>query len=197
MKVKSVIVVFTWLCLAQALYCSGASKAADLWCTQQTTQPGSAKQYKLGETIPLRDGITLRILPGAPKSAELFASHQASVAGSYVIDIEFEIKPPAGGEAVAFELGENPGKSCVFLNAGEEVLMPKWFGWFPTPSFSAKPSASRIENGLHILGALPSDKSSASFLFELNGDQMKREKKLVLNFTMLPKERWSFVVDLN
>lgn len=156
--------------------------------------PPAAKQYKLGETIHLREGATLKIVPGGSKSVELFTANRSFTAQSFVLDLEFEFRP-GDGEALMFVLGKGVDKSDVFLNSGPDRVMPSSWGFFPG-SQSIKPSVGRVEDGLHV-GPILEGKARFSFLFELSGDQTKQKKKLALNFTFLPKERWSFVIDLD
>ena len=62
------------------------------------------------------------------------------------------------------------------------------------------PSAVRVEDGLHVMGATGRGRQPVSFLFELNADQLKQKKKLTLNFLISisePKEHYSFVIDLD
>jgi hypothetical protein len=197
MKLKTAIIVLPWLCFAQPIYGllsgSGATQSGD---ASQTTSSASAKQYKLGETIHLREGVTLKIVPGSSKSVELFASHGVAIATSYVLDLEFELRP-GDAEALMFVLGKGVDKSDVFLNSGPDKIMPSAWGFFPgSQQFKPSVGSVDVEDGLHV-GPILEGKARFSFLFELSGDQLKQKKKLALNFTFLPKERWSFVIDLD
>lgn len=204
MKLKTAIIVSA-LCFAHPvyglLYGSSAALPTKSSDASQNTSPASAKQYRLGEAIQVREGITLKIVPGSSKSVELFKSKLRVTDASIVLDVEFEMKPSAGGGIFAFELGESVGKSGVFLNAGEEKITPKGVGLFPNSEGAARgrvPSAVRVEDGLHIMGATSTGRQPVSFLFELNADQLKLKKKLTLNIMISPpEERYSFVIDLD
>ena len=85
--------------------------------------------------------------------------------------------------------------SDVFLSSSADQIMPSAWVFLPG-SQRLKPSMGRVTDGLHVAPSLEG-KSRFSLLFELSGNQLKQKRKLTLNFKILPKEFFSFVIDLD
>lgn len=169
-------------------------KPKSVKAASQTNSPAASKHYKLGQIIQLKKGLTLKILRGSAKSLQLFTSNRMVTDTSFVIDLEFGVSPQSEGEVLYFKLGESQGSSDVFLKAGEEILMPIWWGSFLGPR---KPQSGRVEDRLIVMPIMESGKNIMSFQFDLNSDRMKQKKKLEINFEVLEKVYFSFVIDLD
>jgi hypothetical protein len=160
----------------------------------QATQP-VLRQYRVGDTILLRTGLTLKVAPGGSKSIGLLRSRVPAATTAFVLDLEF-----AGGKLVKdaicdFEFGKTAEdkSSAILLMVGDKKIAPE-----DPVAASVKGVSVRDKLGKrHFITWLQEGKATIGFLFGLTDAQLNEKKALHFRFGMEHEEDYSFVIDLN
>jgi hypothetical protein len=195
MNCSITLAVLPWLCFVHPA--SGSLNGVGT--AQKPAQATEAvrRQYKLGETIRVRDGLTLKVVPGGTKSIELLSSKVGAEKTPFLLDLEFDSGQLVENAVCDFEFGssvEDKG-SPILLDIGEEKIGPEGSMAADVRGVALRDKAGKR----HFMTWLHEGKTTVAILFGLTGGQLKEKKKLILNFgiNMDKNETYSFVIQLD
>jgi len=189
------LAVLPWLCFVYPASGSpngGVTAPKPAQATEAVT-----RQYKPGEKISVRDGLTLKVLPGGKKSVERLSSKVGAEKTPFLVDLEFDSGQLVENAVCDFELGssvEDKG-SPILLDVDEEKIAPEGSVAADVGGLSLIDKAGKR----HFTTLLQERKVTVAILFGLTGGQLKGKKKLILSFAIYAdkNESYSFVIQLD
>lgn len=156
---------------------------------------GTTAQHELGDTIRVRDGLSLRVVPGGPKTTELLSRDAAAGSTAFLLDFEFEAGRPVENALLDLDYGRSAREaSGILLSIGEDRIGPE-----DRPAANIHGVAVKDKEGKrHFVTWLHEGKAIIGILFVLSPDQLAQEKKLTIGFLLNADKSatYSFALDL-